>query len=932
MKRIILPALLIIGFACITNTSIAQPFFQRYDSIDVTISGTSLVNPWAGGLNFVQTSSIDLNMDGIDDLFTFDRTGDKIRTFINHGTANTVDYKFDASYESKFPVMHNWAILADYNNDGKKDIFTYSNIGGGMDVYKNVSTIAGGLQFQLVSLQQKSIYNPTKSNYIPSSIPDGGVTNTWDGSSGTFVNKAITVTNLNLSYWKLMSVSLDITHANDADVIVYLVAPGGSKIRLIRNAGGSGHNFTSTSFEMNATNVIGSTGFNSAPFKGGYAPEAGPAAWNSFIAGIANPNGVWSLNVGDQTSGNSGIIKDWSLTFYSPTYSPPSTASMINLYISSVDIPALSDLDNDGDLDLVTFAITGTFMEYHQNLSMELYGIPDSLCFYMKNRSWGYAAEDPSNNNYYLNDSVTGQYNVGNPGIITNPGDSIGGVRSAERHSGSCQLCIDLDNDGDKEFIVGDVSFANLTMLTNGGTPKEANMVAVDTHFPENTSGTIPVDLTLFPCAYYEDVNNDNVKDLIVSPNATNASENFNSEVYYKNTGTNTAPVFEFQQANLLQDNMIEVGEGAYPVFFDYNNDGLKDLFIGNYGYYNVAGFQHEIALFKNVGTPTVPKYDLVTRDYNNLSSLNIVNMIPTFGDMDGDGDADMMIGSSDGRIDYFQNIAPLGATANFVLSVADYKNTNNHFIDVGDFAAPQIVDVDNDGMNDLVIGGANGKFTYYHHTGSPTSVNPALDSATNFWGHIKVNQAGYFYGYSYPFIFKEGGVTQLLAGSQLGYLRMYSHIDGNLTGTFTMIDSTFMGVREGERTAPCGADITGDGLMDLVVGNYQGGVAFFRGRTSLTSVNEVNAPESHWNMDAYPNPADNAITIRIVNDNTATYEVELYNTVGQLITSEKTASNMFELNTAAIPPGIYFCKVTELSKDGALKGAALVRRIVVQH
>src|SRR6218665_3813611 len=371
--------LLFLSFLSIHIT--AQPYFQRFDSIEVKIGSGYIKNPWAGGLNFVQTSEIDLNLDGIKDLVTFDRTGDKLRTFINHGTANTVDYKYEPSYESRFPEMHSWALMQDYNSDGKEDIFTYSKASGGIDIYKNISTIAGGLQFELVSLQQKSIYNPSRYSTTVSTIPDGGVNNTWDGFSGaagSFVSKPINVTNANPAYFKITDITMDILHPNVSDLIVYLVNPCGDRIRLIRNAGGSGDNFTRTNFSPYANNVIGSAGNNTAPFTATYAPEAGTAAWAAFLA-CGNPNGVWMLNIGDQTTGNTGAIQSWSLTFYSPNYTPFTLYSPANLYVSSVDIPALSDIDNDGDLDIVTFASTGTYMEYHENLSMDLYGNTDSL-------------------------------------------------------------------------------------------------------------------------------------------------------------------------------------------------------------------------------------------------------------------------------------------------------------------------------------------------------------------------------------------------------------------------------------------------------------------------------------------------------------------------------------------------------------------------
>jgi subtilisin-like proprotein convertase family protein len=913
----------------------AQPFFQRYDSIEVKINSNYIINPWAGGLNFAQNSVIDLNMDGIKDLFTFDRTGNKIRTFINQGTANTIDYKYDASYESKFPKMQEWCLLVDYNNDGKEDIFTYSQIGGGFDVYKNISTVAGGLQFQLVKIQQKSVFNPSRFNPTDAVIPDGGINSTWDGISGTagsFASRAINITNLLPANWHMTSVCLNINHANDDDLIVYLVNPCGDKIRLIKNAGGSGDNFTNTCFEPIVSNVIGSAGNNTAPFSGTYAPEAGVAAWTTFLA-CSNPNGTWLLNVGDQTIGNSGILTDWAITFYSPIIAP--ITGLINLYVSSVDIPAFSDIDNDSDLDVITFSSIGSYIEYHQNMSMEFYGVPDSLVYMVKNHCWGNAAEDAMDNDYTLHVTYPGS-NVSNPGLMENDLET----RSAERHAGSCEICLDLDNDGDKEFIVGDVSFSNLTMLTNGGTPKSADFVAVDTQFPMNHSSTLPVDLTLFPCAYYLDVNNDGLKDLIVTPNAsgTNTTENFNSQVYYQNTGTNNFPVFDYQQSNILQDNMIEVGEGAYPVFFDYDRDGLKDLFIGNFGYFNQPSFEHKIAQFKNIGTSTVPEFELITRDYEffdgtftGLSTLGITNMVPTFGDMDADGDEDMFIGGFDGKIHYFQNIAAAGSDATFVLAQANFKNSAGRPIDVGDFAAPQIFDVNNDGKNDLVIGSYNGKFAYYRHSGPGTTTIPVLDSMSNFFGQVKVNQPLYFSGHSQPFMFRQAGVTKLLSGSELGYLRLYENIDGNLTGTFSLTDSTFMGVREGAHSAPSGADINNDGYLDLIVGNYQGGVSFFKGVSALTTSDDIIG-SNHWNMEVFPNPANNTLNIIITNDKHSSYRIELFNTIGQLTLSETSGNNSFTINTENMKQGVYICKVFELDENGKIKTSALAKRIIIQH
>lgn len=753
------------------NLIVAQPFFERYDSIPVKVNAATIANPWAGGLNDVQVSNIDMNLDGVKDLFVFDRTGNKIRTFINKGTVNAVDFRYDPQYESKFPALHDWALLMDYNCDGKEDIYSYSDVGGGIDIYKNISSIATGLQFQKVVTQVKSQY--------------------WPPSGGSY-----------------------------------------------------------------------------------------------------------------------------------------------NLYVSSVDIPAISDIDNDGDLDIVTFALGGGYMEYHQNQSEDLYGICDSLKFKVRNQCWGYASEDALNNSYKLYDTC--KPNVPNPQAPlyhdNNNGPVNTGTRSTERHAGGCELCIDLDADGDKEFIVGDVSFNNLTMLTNGGSPTASSFTAIDVAFPSNNTSTAAVDLTIFPCAFYADVNNDGIKDLIVSPNSPNVSENFNSVVYYKNSGANNAPVFQFQQSNLLQDNMIDVGEGAYPVFFDYNKDGLKDLFIGNYGYFkNGTVSDYKIAQFKNIGTTTKPQFDLITRDYGTYSSLNIPNMIPAFGDMDADGDEDMIIGGYDGKLHYFENTGGAGtAVFSSTPTQVNLKNSNNRVIDVGDFAAPQIVDVDGDGKKDLVIGRRNGKIAYLHHIGSATAAIPVLDSVSYTWGNVNVQGYYDYAGYSHPFVFKEGSTTKLLTGAQNGHLLLYDNIDGNLNGTFNRADTTFMNIWEGEQTAPCMVDITNDGRLDMIVGNYQGGVIFFKGASALSVNNLDNL--IHWNFDLFPNPANNSITLRISNEQNSTYKMELYNVMGQLISSQKILDNNLTLNTERLTQGVYVCRVSEISSNGEVKTGSLIKRIIIQH
>ena len=55
----------------------------------------------------------------MEDLFVFDRTGNKITTFLNNGDS----YSYAPEYDQLFPQsLSSWVLLRDYNNDNKKDI------------------------------------------------------------------------------------------------------------------------------------------------------------------------------------------------------------------------------------------------------------------------------------------------------------------------------------------------------------------------------------------------------------------------------------------------------------------------------------------------------------------------------------------------------------------------------------------------------------------------------------------------------------------------------------------------------------------------------------------------------------------------------------------------------------------------------------------
>jgi hypothetical protein len=219
--------------------------------------------------------------------------------------------------------------------------------------------------------------------------------------------------------------------------------------------------------------------------------------------------------------------------------------------------------------------------------------------------------------------------------------------------------------------------------------------------FPSNST---PASVQLFPAAYSVDVDFDGVKDLLVAPNARTVSENQKSVLFYKNTGTNSLPNFVFQTNEFLQKDMIDNGTGSIPVLVDQNGDGKKDLLVGNYFRYKpVLDKESSIMAFINNGTLSNPSFAQSATDFMQFSQANLgFRLVPTFGDLDGDNDVDLLLGKEDGTILRYTNNGGAGSPLSLVNPIPLVDDSGN-VIAVNTFAAPQLIDLNNDG-NTLVI------------------------------------------------------------------------------------------------------------------------------------------------------------------------------------------------------------------------------------
>ncbi|MFO0322722.1 MAG: T9SS type A sorting domain-containing protein [Bacteroidota bacterium] len=585
------------------------------------------------------------------------------------------------------------------------------------------------------------------------------------------------------------------------------------------------------------------------------------------------------------------LVKSLLYSNYNPSGSP----NIANIYSNSVGMPGIADIDGDGDLDIINFSVFGVRLEYHKNKSKELYGHADSLDFELADDCWGDIQETSCQ--VYLNQCPYPKMQNKN----------INEKSAKVLHAGSCIMCFDRDGDMDQELILGDISCTDVFYAENGGAQTNAHISDTTVLFPNYPvkSSLNKIQINSYPCTYYLDVDNDGYKDLLASPNAVSGSENFESVWYYKNTSTTPTVSFSFQKKNFLQDGMIELGEGAYPVLFDADSDGKKDLIIGNVGYYNGATNISKLAYYKNVGSTSSPSFSLITRDYQNLSTYNLFSMAPTFGDLDNDGDKDLIIGQNNGQLAYFKNTASFGGPALFVTApVLNYKS-----IDVGNVAFPQIYDINKDGLLDLIIGSVAGTVSYYQNTGSASV--PAFNLVTNFMGAINVKQYGSLTGYSTPYLFDNGGTTKMLVGSEIGNIYLYDNIDGNLTGNYNRVDTNLFKINDGARCAPIYEDINNDGKRDLFLGNYAGGLTFFNSiNNGVVGLHEFG---NKTIASVFPNPSHDNIQVSI---NTSEVEntIIIIDVLGQEIYHQKSDNNSISIDVSSFSKGLYFLSLQDKS------------------
>lgn len=433
------------------------------------------------------------------------------------------------------------------------------------------------------------------------------------------------------------------------------------------------------------------------------------------------------------------------------------------------NIPNVTDIDCDGKLDLFIGRLTGTVMRYE--------------------------ATD------------TRGADVPRFQLITERFEDIEIVAQfGSRHGANTLAFADFDNDGDQDLFWGDFFEPGLLLIENTGTCARPAMRDEPIPFPSSN----PVQTSGYNAPTLGDLDGDGDHDMVMgvlggafNPNLTSVDNLY--MLTHRDGG-----VFTVENTRLISN--IDVGSESIPSLVDWDGDGDLDLLVGNK--IDPSNLRTSLVYrFENVGSITAPVFHF--RD--TLDFTGQYHYAPAFADLDADGDLDLVLGSWRDRLALYRNTGSASAP--------QFELEDSVFVKItrGTNTAPALVDIDNDGDQDLFIGEASGALNFYRNNGTPERPDFVLESDT--YGEIDIGRR------SFPTFLDidNDGDQDLVFGTESAGLLLYRN-EGTRTEPSFVLDENFE-IRADGFSTPAFGDIDGDGDEDLFVGGVGGGLLFYERR-----------------------------------------------------------------------------------------------------
>ena len=465
---------------------------------------------------------------------------------------------------------------------------------------------------------------------------------------------------------------------------------------------------------------------------------------------------------------NDGTPGEPSFTLAADTLRDPAGKA---IFSDRQNIPNVTDIDCDGMLDLFLGRLDGTVSRYEER-GVDENGVPRFR-------------------------------------LVADRFEMIEIVaRIGSRHGANTIAFEDVDHDGDQDLFWGDFFEPGLLFIENRGSCTSPMLRGEPVAFPLER----PLKTSGYNAPTFGDVDGDGDLDLLVgvlggafNPNLT-AADNL---LFFEGDADGT-----FTQRTARYLSGIDIGSESIPALVDLDGDGDLDLLLSNK--IDPANLRtSRVYRFENQGTPHNPSFRLT----GTLNLSGSYHYAPTFGDLDGDGDVDMLLGSWSNDVAFLRNT---GTTTEpeFVLEDSTFVSLTR-----GSNSTPTLGDLDGDGDLDLFVGEASGTLNYYRNDGTPQSPNFVLVS--DRYNDIDVGRR------SFPTLvdLDRDGDLDLVVGTAAGELKFFRNVGTPQAAEFVP-DPAFTFTVGGYAT-PVFADIDGDGDLDLFSGGIGGGLLFFENRTA---------------------------------------------------------------------------------------------------
>jgi len=379
----------------------------------------------------------------------------------------------------------------------------------------------------------------------------------------------------------------------------------------------------------------------------------------------------------------------------------------------------------------------------------------------------------------------------------------------ATRHGANTMALADVDADGDVDMFWGDFFEAGLLFIENVGTCEAPNLRVEPRPFPIDD----PIRTSGYNAPTFGDEDGDGDLDLLmgVLGGAYNANTTTADNLLMFSQGEDGK--FTLQTRRFISQ--IDVGSESVPSLVDLDGDGDLDLLLGNKIDPDDLTNSH-VFRFENVGGPTTPRF----REAGELEIEGAYHNVPAFGDLDGDGDLDMILGTwrKDMRLLWNEGSR---TEPRFVLADSAFVELTR-----GSNAAPALADFDGDGDLDLIAGESSGTLNYYRNVGSPTA--PVFELVSDEYEGIDPGRRSF----PVPIDADGDGDIDLAVGTESNGIVYFRNDGGAGEPTFVEAESPFPAATElPVFTTPAFGDIDGDGDIDMVTGGIGGGVYFFERR-----------------------------------------------------------------------------------------------------